>query len=369
MKLAVSVLAVLHGLIHFVGFAKAFAIGNTAEFTRELSKPIGLLWLLTGLLFIFSAILLFFKRKGWPSFVMLAVIVSQLLIFTVWSHAKYGTIANIIILISAIIAFGTERFENRYKKDVIAALENTSGTDQLVKEKDIEHLPLVVKKYLRYVGVVGKPKVVNVRIRFEGEMRDKGKDWFPFTSEQYNFFDSPTRLFFMKAKVKGLSTNGYHRYLKEGASMHIKLISLFPVVDIDTPELFPTETVTFFNDLCLFAPAALIDERIAWETLDELSVKATLTTNNISISAILYFNHGGQLINFVSNDRYSISEMETFPFSTPASNYENINGYCLPTYGEAIWHYRDGDFVYGKFNVMNIEYNTSNKNLSKDENE
>lgn len=369
MKLVVSILVVLHGIIHFVGFAKAFAIGNTAEFTKELSRPIGLLWLLTGLLFILSGILLFFKRVGWPVFAMLAVIVSQLLIFTVWSDAKYGTIANIIILISAIITFGTERFENRYKKDVISAMENTSGIDQLITEKDIEHLPLIVKKYLRYVGVVGKPKVYNVKIRFEGEMRDKGKDWFPFTSEQYNFFDSPTRLFFMKAKVKGLPTNGYHRYVKEGASMHIKSISLFPVVDIDTPELFPTETVTFFNDLCLFAPAALIDERIAWESLDDLSVKATLTTNNISISAILYFDEDGQLINFVSNDRYAISEMETFPFSTPASNYEKINGYHLPTYGEAIWHYRDGDFVYGRFNVKSIEYNVSNKKLSEDENE
>ena len=369
MKLALSILVLFHGLIHFMGFARAFAIGNTAEFTKELSKPIGLLWLLTGLLFIMLAILLFLKKEGWPVYAILAVIVSQLLIFTVWSDAKYGTIVNIIILISAIIAFGTERFESSYKKDVISAMENTSGNDQLITEKDLEPLPVVVKKYLRYVGVVGKPKVYNVKIRFEGEMRDKGKDWFPFTSEQYNFFDAPSRFFFMKAKVKGLPTNGYHRYVKEGARMCIKLISLFPVVDIGSPILFPTETVTFFSDLCLFAPSALIDERIRWETIDELSVKATFITSGISISAVLYFNEKHQLVNYVSNDRYSISEMKAFPFSTPASNYENINGYHLPTYGEAIWHYPDGDFIYGKFNVQGIAYNVSNKKYVEDANE
>jgi len=61
---------------------------------------------------------------------------------------------------------------------------------------------------------------------FEGEMRDKGKDWFRFTSEQYNFFDSPTRLFFMKAKVSGLPTHGYHSYKENRARMLIKLLSL-----------------------------------------------------------------------------------------------------------------------------------------------
>jgi hypothetical protein len=49
--------------------------------------------------------------------------------------------------------------------------------------------------------------------------------------------------------------------------------------------------------------------------------------------------------------------MKAFPFLTPVSNYENINGYNLPTYGEAIWHYPDGEFVYGKFKVKSVVYN------------
>ncbi len=359
MKIAVAILMSIHGLLHFMGFARTYAIENTAEFAKELSKPIGLIWLLTGLLFIMSAIMLLLKKEGWPVLAILAVIVSQLLILTVWSEAKYGTIANIIILIAAIIAFGTERFEKTYQKDVLSQMVSTGLAEEPLTEKDLEPLPKAVQKYLRYARVVGKPKVYNVKIEFEGEMRDRGKDWFGFTSEQYNFFDSPTRLFFMRAKIKGLPTYGYHRYLKEGARMKIKLLSLFPVVDLDKPELFPTETVTFFNDMCLFAPSALIDDRISWEELDDLSVKATYVTNSTRISAILFFNHKGQLVNFVSNDRIAIDEMKTFPFSTPAGNYKNLNGYYLPTYGEAIWHYPNEKFVYGKFNVKSVEYNVT----------
>lgn len=369
MRIVLSIILMLHGGLHFLGFAKAFAIGNMAQFTKEFSKPVGLLWFLTGLLFTVSGLLVLFRKEVWVQPAILAIIVSQVLIFTVWVDTKYGTVANMIILIAAIIAFVSEHFEKSYKKEVLSAMENTVVADQLITENDLESLPSAIKKYLRYAGVVDKPKIYNVRIVFEGEMRDKGKHWFKFTSEQYNFFQWPTRLFFMKAKVRGLPTNGYHRYINQGASMRIKLVSLFPVVDIDSPELFPTETVTFFNDLCLFAPAALIDDRITWEEQDALSVRATFTTNNTAISAILYFNEKGQLVNFKSNDRYSISEMKTFPFSTPASNYKNLNGYNLPTYGEAVWHYDDGQFVYGRFNVKSIYYNVQELKCQERENE
>lgn len=139
--------------------------------------------------------------------------------------------------------------------------------------------------------------------------------------------------------------------------MRIKLLSIFPLVSIGTTELFIADTVTFFNDLCLFAPVALIDDRIVWETLDDFSAKATFTTNNTHISAILYFNETGQLVNFVSKDRYSVSDKKTFPFSTPARNFKNLGGYTLPTYGEGVWHYPEGEYVYGKFNIKSISYN------------
>lgn len=290
---------------------------------------------------------------------LIAVIISQVLIFMVWKDAKFGTIANIIIMAFAIIGFANTRFENGYKKDVRSAFEKSLIASELVSQKEVDQLPPAVQKYLEYVGVVGKPKVYNVKIVFEGEMRDRGQDWFKFTSEQFNFFENPTRLFFMKAKVKGLSTYAYHAYKEGEANMHVKVLSLFPVVDIEGKEMYPTETVTYFNDLCLFAPAALIDDRITWETLDEFSVKATFTIGKTSISANLYFNEQGQLINFVSNDRYSVSEIKAFPFSTPAKDYKNVNGYNLATHGEAIWHYPDGELVYGKFNLESLQYNVT----------
>jgi len=109
----------------------------------------------------------------------------------------------------------------------------------------------------------------------------------------------------------------------------------------------------------LMAPATLIDSRIQWEAIDGASAKATFTNQGVSISAILYFNEKGQLVDFVSDDRYAVADMKQYRFSTPAGNYKNFNGYNIMSYGEAIWHYPDGKFTYGKFNLQSVEYNVA----------
>ncbi|NND08491.1 MAG: hypothetical protein HKN87_19090 [Saprospiraceae bacterium] len=367
MKTLLTLILVIHGLIHFMGFAKAFGYGNVNQLTKEISKPIGVLWLIVGSLLIVSTVLLHVRKELWPFLGIVAALGSQVLIFLFWQDAKFGTIANIIILILATIGAAEIIFENSFMKDVAQAMDiDPPAHDERITDEDLSGLPIPVRKYLEYTGVVGKPKVRNVKIVFEGQMRKKGKDWFNFTSEQYNFTSDPTRLFFMKAKISGIPTTGYHRYRNDGASMLIKLASLFPVAKIDGPEMFPTETVTFFNDLCLFAPGALIDARIKWHAIDHESAKATFTTDNATISATLFFNDKGQLVNFISDDRYSVSEMKTFPFSTPIEDYIEILGYRLPSYGEAIWHFPDADFTYGKFHLQSIDFNVGQTTIQSD---
>lgn len=357
MKYVFSLLIVFHGLVHFMGFAKAFNMGELEELTKEVTKPMGTLWFFTGVLFIISSIFYLLKRDFWPIMAIMAVVVSQILVFIFWKDAKFGSIANAIILIMGILAWASNTFEGSYHRDVSKSFEMSPIIPELVTDEDLAHLPGPVQRYLYQAGVVGKPKVQNFKITFEGRMRDREKDWFTFTSEQHNFIQEPTRFFFMKAKVRGLSTVGYHFYKNGKASMLIRLVSLFPVVKIDGPDLLKTETVTFFNDLCLFAPAALIDDRIQWDAINEQSTKAIFTNNGTTISAILYFDGSGQLVDFVSKDRQDISQMKTFPFSTPIKSYGEINGHKLPIEAEAVWHYPDGGFTYGEFRLKTIGYN------------
>ncbi len=147
--------------------------------------------------------------------------------------------------------------------------------------------------------------------------------------------------------------------------MVIKLAGMITVADASGPKMDQGETVTVLNDMCFLAPASLISHAIAWEVIDDLTVKATFTNAGITVSAKLIFNAGGQLVNFTSDDRFLSKDgksYENLPWSTPISDYREINGRLLPTYGEAIWHYPDREFCYGRFRVKELRYNVKEMN-------
>ncbi len=359
-KYLLAIILLMHGLIHFMGFAKAFGYVHSAQITKDISKAGGILWFVTALLFIAVVILFLVKNGGWPVVAIIAVMLSQVLIFTDWKEAKFGTIANAIVFFAAILTWGSLRFEGRFMQDTKAHLQQTTAINHnLLTRKDIQFLPPPVQKYLQYAGVLDKSKVKNVRIVFFGEMRDRGKDWFTFRSVQYNFFDDPARLFFMKAKMFGVTVPGYHDYQQATARMRVKLFGLFPVMQASGMEMNKAETVTVFNDMCLMAPATLIDKRIEWVPVDSMCAKAIFTNGTNKITATLYFNAQGQLVNFISDDRYTMSDRKQYRFSTPVKEYTRINERNILKYGEAVWHYPEGEFVYGKFYLNSIEYNVT----------
>jgi hypothetical protein len=292
-----------------------------------------------------------------------AVLLSQILIFQNWGDARFGTILNIIILLPVIIAFISalpSSFPNVYKSEVqkrLSPIDNLS----VLSETDVQHLPDSVQKYLRYSGAIGKPKVNNFRLAFDGKMKQKmGAKWMDISSEQYNFYDDYARLFYIKSSLFGIPFDGLHAYIGNKATMQIKVAFFFQVVDAKGEKMDQSDTVTLFNDMCVFAPATLIDKNIQWEQVDPLTVEAKFTNADMTVAAALYFNEKGELINFISDDRYYTENGEkyiNYRWSTPISGYTDFNGRKVPASGEAIWHTPEGEFVYARFGLTEIEYN------------
>lgn len=275
-----------------------------------------------------------------------------------------------IILMALFLIYMSQNLKRTYKKEVQKGLARNAGTENsILTENDIYHLPKPVQKYLKYVGVIGKEKVQNVKVTVAGEMKmDPKKGWVKIKAEQYNFFDSlPTRLFYMGVKMSGIPVLGLHSYTAKEANMKIKVAGLITVVDTRGPEMRKSDTTTLFNDMCFFAPATLIDHRITWESIDDLTVKATFKTYDCKVSALLYFNDQGELISFVSDDRYYLSmdnSYKRFRWSTPIGNYQERNGLRLATYGEAIWSLPEGEYCYAKFtNIKEVKYNCDAKTI------
>jgi len=362
-KIILLFIIVIHGLIHILGFIKAFNLAEVNQLTRTISRPIGIFWLTTTLLFVLTAILFLFDKDYWWIAGSAAVILSQILIISSWHDAKFGTIANLILLLPLIIAFADFQptsYKNLFKAEVEKELKHYSKQNILTMD-DIKNLPLPVRNYIIYTCSLGKEKVQNIRAACSGEIKPKPESGFlDFNSIQYNFIDTPIRAFYIKSKMYGLPFDGLHLYVGLNATMQIKISSLFQVVDAKGLKMNKGETVTMFNDMCFFAPASLISKNIEWQTIDSLTVKAKFTNQCNTITAILYFNKKGELINFSSNDRYESADgiiYKSYEWTTPIKNYKDFHGRKLASYGEAIWHKPEGEFCYGKFNIVDVEYN------------
>lgn len=361
LKTIFIILISLHGLIHSVGFVKAFNVAVVDNLLTPISRPIGMLWLVSGLGFILTAILLITSKNWWGFVAVPILLLSQIILILSWSDAKFGTLPNLIILIVAITNIGLFLIQNRFETIVRNDLaHNNSLSTELLTEDDIAHLPIPIQNYIRYTKSVGQPKVKSVRAVFIGGIRGSLKEpYMQIRSLQYNFYQTPSRYFYMTANKMGLPATGLHLYNNQTATFEVMLLNWLPIISAKGEKMNQAETVTLFNDMCFIAPATLIDDRISWELIDNLTVKATYTNGDISISAALYFNESGEMVNFISSDRFETDGKKylSYPWKTPVSQYKEINGYLLPSKAKLIYEKPDGDFTYGELEFKDVRYN------------
>lgn len=274
----------------------------------------------------------------------------------------------VLLLATALVSFvvyKSKELKRAYNAEVQRQLEHVVSYEKdILTEADIKHLPKPVQKYIRYTDSIGKEKIKNFRVVFEGEFRtDPKKGWGKMNAMQYTDLTNTTRLYYMEMKMFGLPVVGLHKYTDAKATMLAKVAGLVTVVDGKGAEMNEGETVTAFNDMCMMAPSSLIDNRIEWESIDPLTVKAIFTNNGIKISALLYFNEEGELKNFVSEDRYLSPTGKTYQkvrWSTPNSDYKVYDGLRISSGGEAVWSLPEGEYSYGRIKIKEIKYNVKN---------
>ncbi|KAJ6254616.1 hypothetical protein M0813_12218 [Anaeramoeba flamelloides] len=266
----------------------------------------------------------------------------------------------LLVIIYSFFEMLPTSFINQYRSQQKIKLEPIKKIT-LVTEKDLEHLPLCVSRYLKYVNVVGKPKTENFEVHFRGYMKFKPKAKpINIEAEQTSVISNSTRIFLINSKLFGIPFKGLHLFTDSFAFMKIKLASILQVVNIQNEIMLQSETVTFFNDMCLLAPSTLINQNIKWEEIDQYSAKATFTLNKVTISAVLEFNKEDQLINFVSKDRYyqtKENDYKLVQWSTPIEKYHTVNDQNLTKKASAIWSLPNEEFKYADFEIIKFQSN------------
>jgi len=105
MRIVLIGLIIIHSLIHLLGFAKAFKIAKVPELHQPISKVKGSLWLLASIAFGLAALLFGLEKDWWWMFSISGLVISQFLVVNDWHDARFGTIANVIILVITVIGF------------------------------------------------------------------------------------------------------------------------------------------------------------------------------------------------------------------------------------------------------------------------
>ncbi len=105
MRWFLTAVLLIHGLIHLMGPAKAFGLAQLPQLHKAISVSMGLLWLLAAVLALAAAIALWLWPRGFWALGVMAAIVSQIAIVSAWQDAKFGTIANVLLLFASTVGF------------------------------------------------------------------------------------------------------------------------------------------------------------------------------------------------------------------------------------------------------------------------
>ena len=354
------VILFIHGLFHLLGTLKVFEYGNLQSSVPD-HKPVRWIWITAFLLFVVTAIVLWFGNKSWWKLALLSVILSQILIITRWKEAKYGTIINILILIAVIPAYATSQFDILVKKESQSILARAPlNKREIINESMLDGLPGPVKQWLNHSGIVGKEKLEIIRLKQNGEMRTKTDgSWMPFIAEQYITTGEPA--FIWKVDVKAYSflhLVGRDKFESGKGDMLIKLGAIYNLVNThENVKLNAASMIRWLAEISWY-PSAALSHFIHWDSIGTKEARATINYDGISVSGNFTFNDHGDITRFSALRYLDVtkdSKLETWVVEM--QDWKTFQGIRVPYTSKLTWKLASGDFNWTNIVLTDLEYN------------
>lgn len=291
-RIAFVIIIGLHGLIHLLGFAKAFGLAEIRELTQLVSKPMGALWLLSAVLFLATGLVYTTGSSHWWLLGIAATLISQVLIAYFWKDAKFGTLPNVLILLVSVIAYADFSIAKTVRTEVDHVLTQMDhSTSEVITERTIADLPMPVQKWLRHSGMIGKQDIHSVRLTQKALMKMKPdqKEWSHAEAEQYFTTHPPASIWTVRLQMMPfVEVVGRDKFQEGKGEMLIKILSLLPIVNSKNNDKTNMGTLQRYLGEIVWFPSAATSPYIVWEGIDDLSAKATMTYEGTTGSGTFY---------------------------------------------------------------------------------
>ena len=369
MKRLGALLLFLHGVAHLVGFRAAFwpasgqrgsvqLLGDLVFVGDFAAKAFGVIWLVIALTYGAATILLLGRDSRWIKPALLASGVSLVMCGLSWPDARLGFVVDIVLAFALLLASRSSvaHLEKAFHAELReASLPTEIGHEAMIDEQAISSLPEPVKRYLRFMGVVGRPRDWSMRAHFKARFRRGPGEWVDCEALQYDSRLKVSRIFYMQLALKNvLPVTVRDTYLAGRGRMRAKAFDLFEVVNGEGPELDVGELVTYLNDAILMAPSLLLGPETSWRAIDEQSFDVTLSDGSLRVTARVWLDEQGAPRDFSTTDRFfdqPDGKRVRTEWRTPVSGWQEVDGRKLPTRAEAVWNLKTGPFSYADFKV------------------
>jgi hypothetical protein len=361
MRIVLTILIAIHGVIHLFGFLKAFGISDFNAISHPITKTFGTIWLLTFVLFVTNTVLLIAQSNYWWIIGIVGAILSQFLIINYWSDAKFGTIVNVIILSATIIGYSSFNFKEKIKRERITQFENSQLKNRnIVTEKSLLDLPAIVQKWLSNSGIIGKKLISNVYLtqKLQLKLKPEQATWNKGTAEQYFTIQPPAFNWNINTKANSIfSVTGRDKFEDGKGEMAIKLLSIIPVANAENDEKVNQATLQRYLAEIIWFPSASLSEYIKWETIDDNSARATMEYRRTKGSGVFHFDIDGNFEKFVAMRYQNSSDAEPTEWTVAAIKIEERNGIKIPIECEASWELESNKWTWLKLKITDIQYN------------
>lgn len=259
------------------------------------------------------------------------------------------------LLAVAVMARAGEPLGLRFAREVAAAHLTANDSDPaVVAETDIISLPEPVQRYMRFMGVVGRPRDWSFRAHMTGTFRTSPEqEWAPMEAWQYDSRAALARLFYLKVRMFGfLPVLGRDTYLGGQGRMLIRPLDLFTVADARGERIDISELVTYLNDSILLAPSFLLGPETTWSAEGPDAFDVAFTYAGHTVTAQVSLDERGAPRDFSTTDRFVQDPFDPehrfvrARWTTPIDGWQMAGGRPIPMSGRAIWHLPQGDFAY-----------------------
>lgn len=369
MRIVLALFIGIHGMIHLLGFLKAFGISDFDGIAQPVSKTFGIAWLVNFILFAVIAALIIAKSSHWWILGIIGVVLSQFLIINFWSDAKFGTLANVIILLAVLLAYSSFSFKNTIQEERNTLFKNSQLTHpKTVTKEDLTGLPSIVQKWLNSSGVIGKELTANVHLDQELQLKMKPEQttWNQGEAEQCFTVHPPAFNWSISTQMNSiLKVGGRDKFVDGKGEMTIKLFSLIPVgAAKDHPNVNQASLQRYLAEIVWF-PSAALSPYIQWDTVDAYSAKATMEVKGTKGSGVFHFDEQGNFKEFVAMRYKDVEDSKPTKWTVSATKTELRNGIKIPVECEASWELEQGKWTWLKLSITDIQYNLEELPQSK----